>query len=112
MLAVIIDNAPAAMRVCVCAIVPSSPCVSPGDAREVSHVLTLWFQGEPGLASSSGSSLTDLDLVKFKLAPACVDISDLVLENEGSAEGLACMVSSLGACRLACGAQLSGWGAI
>lgn len=42
------------------------------------------------------SSLGSLDLVKFKLAPACVDISDLVLNNEGSDEGLTRMVSHLG----------------
>lgn len=86
---------PAAASCCWLSLLtpPLPPCVPPGDAREVSHVLTLWFQGEPGLASGSSSSrLADLDLVKFKLAPACVDISDLVLENEGSAEGLACMV--------------------
>jgi hypothetical protein len=55
--------------------------------------MTLWFQGGSGLMSSS---LGSLDLVKFKLAPACVDISDLVVNNEGSDEGLARMVSLLG----------------
>jgi hypothetical protein len=42
------------------------------------------------------SSLGNLDLVKSKLAPACVDIADLVLNNEGSDEGLTRMVSLLG----------------
>jgi hypothetical protein len=52
--------------------------------------MTLWFQGGSGLMSSS---LGSLNLVKFKLAPACVDICDLVLNNEGSDEGLTGMVS-------------------
>lgn len=65
-----------------------------GPVREIRHVLTLWFQGgEGGLSSSTSSSLASLELVKFKLAPACVDISDLVVDNEGSAEGLTRMVS-------------------
>lgn len=58
-------------------------------------MLTLWFQGSEGGLSSS-SSLDSLELVKFKLAPACVDISDLVVDNEGSAEGLTRMVSKRG----------------
>jgi hypothetical protein len=66
-------------------------------------VLTLWFQGgEGGGLSSSSSSLDSLELVKFKLAPACVDISDLVVDNEGSAEGLTRMVS--GECKRGGGA--------
>lgn len=70
-----------------CLLVPVLP---PGPVREVNHVLTLWFNCANGITSNS--SFDSLDLVRFKLTPACVDISDLVVDNEGSAEGLTRMV--------------------
>lgn len=63
--------------------------VLPAPFREVTHVLTLWFQGGSPL---SCSSLDELLVDKFKLAPACVEITDLVVDNEGTEGGMARMV--------------------
>jgi hypothetical protein len=69
--------------------------IAAGKLREVSHALTLNFVYGSGTVSSS---LSGLLVSNFRLSPACVDISDLVLDNEESAEAFARMVSNPGVC--------------
>jgi hypothetical protein len=52
--------------------------------------LTLNFEYGSGTVNSS---LSGLLVSNFRLSPACVDISDVVLDNEESAEAFARMVS-------------------
>jgi len=70
-------------RLIHCVVVPA------GRVREINHSFTLWLKGEEPLTSSN---LDSMDLAKFKMSPACVDVCDLVPDNGGSAEGLTRMV--------------------
>lgn len=80
----------------------STPCLSAphkptGAVREMRHTLTLWFQGGEGPLSATGLQGGVGDITKFKLSPACCDVTDIVLAHEAdAAEGLARMVSLVG----------------